>query len=141
MRGSLLPGDLPGARTRRDVFDDLVTETLDHFDARWDDALAGIGVLVEEVPPLPGDGLDDPALDPSVLEDQGVPLSRVVERPHDTRGRPMPPILILYRRPLEVRAVDRADLADLVHDVLVEQLASLLGVSPDDLDPGFHGDG
>ena len=100
-----------------------------------------LGVLVEEVPPLPGDGLADPALDPSVLEDQGVPLSRVVERPHDTRGRPMPPILILYRRPLEVRAMDRTDLADLVHDVLVEQLAALLGVSPDDLDPGFHGDG
>jgi predicted Zn-dependent protease with MMP-like domain len=41
---------------------------------------------------------------------------------------------VLYRRPLEFRAVDRDDLADLVHNVVIEQVANLLGVDPDDLD-------
>jgi predicted Zn-dependent protease with MMP-like domain len=41
---------------------------------------------------------------------------------------------VLYRRPLEFRATDRDDLADLVHDVIIEQVANLLGVAPEDLD-------
>jgi predicted Zn-dependent protease with MMP-like domain len=42
---------------------------------------------------------------------------------------------VLYRRPLELRAVDREDLADLVKDVIVEQVANLLGLDPEDVDP------
>ena len=42
---------------------------------------------------------------------------------------------MVYRRPLEVRALDRTDLADLVHDVVVEQVANLLGLDPDEVDP------
>jgi predicted Zn-dependent protease with MMP-like domain len=38
---------------------------------------------------------------------------------------------VLYRRPLEARARDGADLTDLVHDVLIEQVASYLGLDPD----------
>jgi predicted Zn-dependent protease with MMP-like domain len=46
----------------------------------------------------------------------------------------MPARIVLYRRPLEFRALDRDDLADLVHDVIVEQVANLLGVDPDDIE-------
>ena len=45
----------------------------------------------------------------------------------------LPPRIVLYRRPLEFRAMDREDLADLVHDVIIEQVANLLGVDPDEL--------
>jgi len=38
---------------------------------------------------------------------------------------------VLYRRPLEARAKDPIELADLVHDVLVEQVAGYLGLEPD----------
>jgi hypothetical protein len=31
--------------------------------------------------------------------------------------------------------MDRLDLADLVHEVVIEQVANLLGVDPDDVDP------
>ncbi len=41
---------------------------------------------------------------------------------------------MVYRRPLEARAADRLDLADLVHDVVVDQVARLLGLDPDDVD-------
>ena len=40
---------------------------------------------------------------------------------------------MLYRRPLEFRAMDREDLADLVHDVIIEQVANLLGLDPEDI--------
>jgi predicted Zn-dependent protease with MMP-like domain len=66
-----------------------------------------------------------------VLEDRRVPLARLLPgRP----GRPaVPPRIVLYRRPLELRADDRDTLADLVHDVIIEQVANLLGLDPDDL--------
>ncbi|MFD1051024.1 metallopeptidase family protein, partial [Kibdelosporangium lantanae] len=44
--------------------------------------------------------------------------------------------IVLYRRPLEARAKDSVDLADLVHDVLVEQVANYLGVDPDAIEGG-----
>jgi len=41
---------------------------------------------------------------------------------------------VVYRRPLELRAVDRRDLLELVHEVIVEQVARLLGLDPDEVD-------
>jgi predicted Zn-dependent protease with MMP-like domain len=46
---------------------------------------------------------------------------------------------VVYRRPLEARAADRGDLADLVHDVVVDQVARLLGLDPDEVDPPVSG--
>src|SRR5256885_1679585 len=87
---------------------------------------AAAGPAVEDVPP------DLNVYDSDVLEDGEVPLARLLP------GRPgrhgVPPRIVLYRRPLEFRAADREDLADLVHDVIVEQVANLLGVAPEDLD-------
>jgi hypothetical protein len=42
----------------------------------------------------------------------------------------------LYRRPLEARAKDSVDLAALVHDVLVEQIANYLGLDPGVIEGG-----
>ena len=42
---------------------------------------------------------------------------------------------MVYRRPLEIRAHDRDDLADLVRDVVVDQVAVLLGRDPEEIDP------
>ena len=39
------------------------------------------------------------------------------------------------RLTLEARATDRGDLADLVHDVVVDQVARLLHLDPDEVDP------
>ena len=61
-----------------------------------------------------------------------MPLARLLPGRPGRQG--LPPRIVLYRRPLELRASDRDDLADLIHDVIVEQVANLLGVSPDDLD-------
>ena len=141
LRGPLLPGSAPAALTRAEQFSDLVWDTVEHLDPSWREPLETIVIEIEDVPELgPGrDGLD-PLLDPEVLEDQGVPLSRAVPgRGHGRRS--LPPRLVVYRRPLEARAHDRHDLAHLVHDVVVEQLATLLGVPPEELDPGYDSGG
>lgn len=114
------------ARTRAEIFDDLVLDAVEAIEGRFASDLAGVEFAVEDVPP------DLNVYDSDVLEDGEVPLARLLP------GRPgrhgLPPRIVLYRRPLELRAGDREDLADLVHDVIIEQVANLLGVSPDELD-------
>ena len=73
--------------------------------------------------------------DTDVIEDGSVPLARLLPAGADPAGRPTPPRIVLYRRPLEIRAHRPDDLADLVHDVVVDQVAILLGLDPDEIDP------
>lgn len=125
LRGRLVPASVPLARTRAEIFDDLVLDTVESLERRYSHELAGVEFAVEEVPP------DLNVYDTDVLEDGDVPLARLLP------GRPdrtdTPPRIVLYRRPLEFRAVDRDDLADLVHDVIIEQVANLLGLDPDEI--------
>jgi predicted Zn-dependent protease with MMP-like domain len=43
--------------------------------------------------------------------------------------------VVLFRKPLELRASDPDDLVDLLREVLVQQVATYLGVDPDVIDP------
>ncbi len=120
LRGPLLPAALPAARTRGEAFDDLVLDAVEDLERRWRSELSGIEFAVEDVPP------DQPV--PQVRRE--VPLGRCTAG--DRRSGPR---VVLYRRPITARAVDEADLADLVHEVVVEQVASALGRSPEEIDP------
>ncbi len=71
--------------------------------------------------------------DNDVVVDSNVPLARLVPAGVDRRGLPTRARIVLYRRPLEARSRDGAELANLLHDVLVEQVATYLGVDPDTL--------
>jgi predicted Zn-dependent protease with MMP-like domain len=51
----------------------------------------------------------------------------------------VPARIVIYRRPLEARAADRDDLGDIVHDIVVEQVAELMGLEPENVDPGYGG--
>ena len=101
--------------------------------------LAGLAVVAlrrraayaPPVPPPPPALTDD---DADVLDDGSVPLARVLPG-HQENGREVPPRIVVYRRPLEIRAHDRDDLADLVRDVVVDQVAVLLGRDPEEIDP------
>ena len=120
-----MPASVPLARTKAEIFDDLVLDTVESLERRYSQELAGVEFAVEEVPP------DLNVYDTDVLEDGEVPLARLLP---GGPGQPdMPARIVLYRRPLEFRAMDRDDLADLVHDVIVEQVANLLGLDPDDI--------
>lgn len=77
---------------------------------------------------------DVPPADPSPWENGEVPLGRFFP---SERG--LPPRVVVYRRPVETRSED-AELAALVHEVVVEQVAHALGVEPDKVDPGYRRD-
>lgn len=123
LRGPIAPPQVPLVRTRAQRFDDLVLDAVERLEQRWARELAGVEFAVEEVPP--GELLMGWEPDP-------VPLSRLMP---PARGRP--PRIVLYRRPLEARATDGDDLGALVHDVVVEEVAQLLGLEPETVDPHY----
>ncbi|MGQ0842479.1 metallopeptidase family protein [Actinokineospora sp.] len=127
LRGPLYPSTLPASSTRAEKFDALVLDALEPIEARWRTELTKLDVAVDDVPEVPQ---SDKATPEGVLADAGVPLARLVQAGVDKRGQPTRARIVLYRRPLEARAKDSGDLADLVHDVLVEQVASYLGLDP-----------
>ena len=119
MRGPLAHPPVPVMATRAQAFDDLVVDIAHGFrevlGRRWSD----VEFAVEDVPP------SDPA-----RWEEGVPLARM----WPAQGL-LPARIVVYRRPIEMaaRGVDRAIV---VHGVLVEQIALLLGVRPEEIDPG-----
>jgi len=116
----------------------VVREAVAHLDHRWSAELAEVEFVVDEVPPPEPGGTEGDADDPLEPADQ-VRLSRLM--PASGSGRnTRPPQIVLYRRPLELRALDPDDLAELVLDVLIHEVADLLGVGPDVIDPEGHGD-
>ncbi|SDQ09408.1 metallopeptidase family protein [Quadrisphaera sp. DSM 44207] len=125
LRGPLLPVGVPGARTRAERFDDVVLGSVERLERRWAEQLSQIEFAVEDVPP-------PDAVRP---ERDEVPLGRF-EPAADGAG----PRVVVYRRPLETRGADEPDLAALVHEVVVEQVASALGVEPEQVDPRYPGD-
>jgi predicted Zn-dependent protease with MMP-like domain len=147
LRGVLAPPDLPLHRTRAERFDDLILQAVARLEPRWEAQLAGVEFAVEEIPP--GAVLSAPGRGP-------VPLARLepggtgegarrdlLIRPGAAGAaqgggpRPAPPRIVIYRRPLLARADDEDDLGELVFDVLVEEFARLLGLDPEDVDPGY----
>jgi predicted Zn-dependent protease with MMP-like domain len=132
LRGSLYPSTLPAASTRAERFDALVLAALEPIEARWRTELTKLDIAVDDVPDVRGD--DDTIAADGTLTDAGVPLARLVPAGMDRRGLPTKARIVLFRRPLEARARDGADLADLVHHVLVDQVANYLGVDPNIID-------
>ncbi|SHG46922.1 metallopeptidase family protein [Streptoalloteichus hindustanus] len=131
LRGPLYPASLPAARTRAERFDQLVLEALEPIEQRWHTELTQLDVAVDDVPEVNVTSPEDLMWGSDVVEDGNVPLARLVPAGVDGRGLPTRARIVLYRRPLEARARDGNDLADLVHDVLVEQVATYLGLDPD----------
>ncbi len=130
----VVPPSLPLSRTRSQQFDDRVLDAVEHLEQRWAKELDGVEFAVEEVPAVEDNTTATGAYDEEILEDGSVPLARLIPG-HRADGQSYPPRIVLYRRPLEARAVDQLDLDDLVHDVVIEQVANLLGMHPDDVDP------
>jgi predicted Zn-dependent protease with MMP-like domain len=125
LRGPLAPPDSPLSLTRAEQFDEMVLDGVEDLEDAWAEALDGVDIAVEDVPPAGGgDGPEGP-LHP-------LPLGRTFPA---TAGAPAR--IVVYRRPVEVRAAGRRARAALVHDVLVELLAELLGLEPETVDPDY----
>jgi hypothetical protein len=87
---------------------------------RWAEELEHVELAVEEAPVLPADWLGDT-----------VPLASVVRHEQSVR-------LVVFRRPIELRAAGETDLAALVLTVVVEQVSELLGRPPHEVDPRYQ---
>ncbi|MGL5857454.1 MAG: metallopeptidase family protein [Angustibacter sp.] len=121
LRGSLLPPGVPGHRSRREQFGDHVLDSVRRLEGRWSRELTDVEFAVEDVP-----SPDLPA-----WEAGSVPLGRLLPAADG-----LPTRVVVYRRPVEIRADDQAATAALVHEVIVEQVAGLLGMDPAQVDPG-----
>ncbi|MGQ4601490.1 metallopeptidase family protein [Nocardia sp. NBC_00508] len=135
VRGPMLPPTVPAWRTRGQKFDRLVLEAFAPLDTRWHDRLTKLDIAVDDVPkirPLHPDSVTWPD---EVVADGPVPLSRLIPAGVDRHGAATRARVVLFRKPLELRASDPDDLVDLLREVLVQQVATYLGVDPDVIDP------
>jgi predicted Zn-dependent protease with MMP-like domain len=136
LRGLIYPTSTPASRTRAEKFDALVLEALEPIELRWGSELSELDLAVDEVPEVDETSPEDVVWGQGVLADVGVPLARLVPAGVDPDGLPSRARIVLYRRPLEARARGGEDLADLLHEVLVEQVAEYLNIEPDAVDGG-----
>lgn len=98
----------------------MATAAVARLDKRWAQELATVTFVVEDVPDLSGWDRD------------WIPLGRA-----DPPEAGLPGRVVLYRRPIQSRAPGEIALRRLILDVLVEQVADLLGIDPADVDPGY----
>jgi hypothetical protein len=122
---------VPLLRSRSDSFDDLILDAVEELERHWAAELAGIEFAVEDVPDVPVSAAID--FDPQVIMDRGVPLGRLL--PSGLGHAGTSPVIVIYRRPLEARALDREDRGDLVFSVVAELVAEALGKDIDEIDP------
>ncbi|MFG2607471.1 metallopeptidase family protein [Streptomyces sp. NPDC048514] len=128
MRGPIAPPQVPLAASRAEVFADLVQDSVERLERRWPQ-LADIDFLVLEVPRPEGRG------ELAGWADDTVPLGGIIPARDGRRAR-----VVVYRRPVEIRTKGRDERAALVHEVVVEQVAELLGLTPETVDPRYGED-
>jgi len=96
-----------------------VLSVVDRVTDRWQAELGDVEFGTEDVPQLPLDWTDEP-----------IPFGSLMRATPTTPAR-----IVLFRRPIEMRATSRRDLAALVREVVVEHVADLLARDPDEIDP------
>ncbi|MFC7309967.1 metallopeptidase family protein [Streptomyces monticola] len=129
MRGPVAPPQVPLSASRGEVFMDLVQESVERLERRWPQ-LADIEFLVLDVPRM-----DSPDGSDEAFGDETVPLGGTLSAQEDRPAR-----IVVYRRPVEIRTKSRDERAALVHEVVVEQVAELLGLAPESVDPRYGED-
>lgn len=136
LRSPLLPQQVPAWRSRAASFDAVALEAFTEIDMRWRERLTGLDVAVDDIPRMLPRDVDDVEWPEEVTADGNVPLARLIHAGIDTEGNPTRAHIILFRRPLESRAKRGDDLLDLIHEVLVQQVATYLGVDEETIDRG-----
>ncbi|MFQ4147797.1 metallopeptidase family protein [Arthrobacter sp. LAPM80] len=130
LRGPLLPAALPGSRTRSEKFEDLVVDSAERLRTLWPEALGGVDYLVEEVPDQ---------LEARIASGKPAPFGKFTRAVPATPDAPAEPALIaIYRHPVEVLCDTDGQLRELVHEAVVEQVAGLLNLDPEMVDPLFR---
>jgi zinicin-like metallopeptidase len=96
-----------------------VLSLVERLASRWESELEDVEFGTEDVPQIPDTWSDEP-----------VPFGSYVP------ARPGAPArIVVFRRPIELRAATKEERAALVNEVLVEHIAELLGRDPSEIDP------
>ncbi|EMY32829.1 hypothetical protein D477_018074 [Arthrobacter crystallopoietes BAB-32] len=123
MRGELLPAHLPGNLSRSERFEGWVSDSAERLHYFWGEPIEAAQFVVEDIPPN---------LEVLVARGEPAPLGSFTPA-----GPRRPAVVTVYRRPVETAAQSKEELPELVHDVVVEQTAHLLGMAPEAVDPGY----
>lgn len=121
---------MPISASPADRFDRIASDAVDHVEHRWRDQLANVRFAVDLVPASDAGSAARPT--EGAIESAGVLLAQILP---SSGSRPTQ--IVLYRKPIELRAHSLEDLEDLVHDIVVQVIANFLGVEPEEVDPGF----
>jgi predicted Zn-dependent protease with MMP-like domain len=118
----LAPLDTTGPRlhvSRGQRFDQLALDIIDRLKRRWPTELAAVEFGVEDTPMVPIECAHDP-----------IPLTALIQQIGDKPAR-----IVLFRRPIELRARGRRELTALLYEVVIERVADLLDKEPEEVDP------
>lgn len=114
--GPLSPRSIPVHRSSNESFDLLVREVLKALEPHFTVEPGEVEIRVEEAPLLPPEWTEE------------VPLSIASVIPGGHR-------IVLFRIPISHRCLTDRDLEDVVWSVVLDRLAEVWHMSPDDLDP------
>lgn len=114
--GPLSPLGVPVHRSPRAEFDLLIGDILESLRSHFEVESEVVEFAVEEAPILPEDWADD------------LPLSTVVTTAEFVR-------IVLFRLPMTHRCDSDDDLVELAWMTVLDRLAEIWHMSPDDLDP------
>ncbi|WP_310964406.1 metallopeptidase family protein [Nocardioides terrisoli] len=115
------PDGVPAKRTRAQRFDAIAVSAMQDLWGRFPEELGMVQLGVEEVPLLPENWSPD-----------SIPLASYVEASGSAPAR-----VVLLRRPIEHRAQGPVELEALILTVLVEQVAEVLGLRPQEVHPDY----
>ncbi|MBG6191893.1 hypothetical protein IWX64_002862 [Arthrobacter sp. CAN_A212] len=123
LRGQLIPPHLPGARSRAERFDEWVMESAQRLERLWGERILDLQMVVQDIP--------------ANLESMSAHSLRGLLGTSIPGAANRPPTIIVYRHPVELAAGGFIPPNELVHDVVVEQTAELLGMTPEAVDPAY----
>jgi hypothetical protein len=121
LRGPVLPHSAPSHESTDQFFVREMREAVEDLDARLGTMLTSIKFALEEIP-----NKRDLA-----FASGHVPLGRI------DQGNPTS--IVLYQRPIEMRADSKELLQRVMRDVLAELVSLVTGLRPDDVDPNYEG--
>ncbi|WP_434618159.1 metallopeptidase family protein [Arthrobacter sp. A5] len=124
LRGELMLPALPGSLTRAEKFNELLMDSAERLSELWGDALDAVEFAVEDIPG---------SLESLTGTGERVPMAFFRPAAADT-----PAVITIYRRPVEQLADNQDELREIVHEVVIEQVAGLLNLSPDAVDPAYR---
>lgn len=123
LRGELIPAHLAGSRSRSERFDAWVLESAQRLERLWGEDIQTYQFVVQDIPP----GLEE-------LAHTGGHIPYAAGTP---AAGPRPAVITVYRHPVESAARGLVPVSELIHDVVVEQLALLMDMDPETVDPTY----